>query len=151
MPGPEAQQLATYIGWLLHRTVGGLVAGTLFVLPGFIAIMALSILYAGYKDLKFVEAIFFGIKAAVLVIVVEALIRIGAGAEDTSWCRSRRLLHRHLFLAWRSRLSSSATDHRFSAAATAGPVAAERPGAGGGGSRSWMLCGRSAPETHGRR
>jgi chromate transporter len=80
LPGPEAQQLATYIGWLLHRTLGGLVAGTLFVLPGFIAIMALSILYAGYKDLKLVEAIFFGIKAAVFAVVIEAVIRIGRRA-----------------------------------------------------------------------
>ena len=85
LPGPEAQQLATYIGWLLHRTVGGLVAGTLFVLPGFIAIMALSILYAGFKDLKFVEAIFFGIKAAVFAVVIEAVIRIGRRALRNSF------------------------------------------------------------------
>ena len=85
LPGPEAQQLATYIGWLLHRTVGGLVAGTLFVLPGFIAIMALSILYAGFKDLKFVEAIFFGIKAAVFAVVIEAVIRIGRRALKNSF------------------------------------------------------------------
>jgi chromate transporter len=85
LPGPEAQQLATYIGWLLHRTVGGLVAGTLFVLPGFIAILALSILYAGYKDLKFVEAIFFGIKAAVFAVVIEAVIRIGRRALKNSF------------------------------------------------------------------
>ena len=77
LPGPEAQQLATYIGWLLHRTAGGLVAGTLFVLPGFVAILVLSILYAGFKELTLVQAIFFGIKAAVLAIVVEAVIRIG--------------------------------------------------------------------------
>jgi chromate transporter len=80
LPGPEAQQLATYIGWLLHRTAGGLVAGTLFVLPGFVAILALSILYAGFKELTLVQAIFFGIKAAVLAIVVEAVIRIGKRA-----------------------------------------------------------------------
>ncbi|MGZ8400691.1 MAG: chromate efflux transporter, partial [Methyloceanibacter sp.] len=80
LPGPEAQQLATYIGWLLHRTAGGLVAGTLFVLPGFIAILVLSILYAGFKELTLVQAVFFGIKAAVLAIVVEAVIRIGKRA-----------------------------------------------------------------------
>jgi chromate transporter len=80
LPGPEAQQLATYIGWLLHRTAGGLVAGTLFVLPGFVAILILSILYAGFKELTLVQAIFFGIKAAVLAIVVEAVIRIGKRA-----------------------------------------------------------------------
>jgi chromate transporter len=85
LPGPEAQQLATYIGWLLHRTAGGLVAGTLFVLPGFIAILALSILYAGYKDLNVVEAIFFGIKAAVFAVVIEAVIRIGRRALKNSF------------------------------------------------------------------
>src|SRR3972149_3641019 len=58
LPGPEAQQLATYIGWLLHRTAGGLVAGTLFVLPGFASILVLSILYAQYHDLTVVQGIF---------------------------------------------------------------------------------------------
>lgn len=80
LPGPEAQQLATYTGWLLHRTAGGLVAGTLFVLPGFISILVLSILYAGYQDLELVQAIFFGIKASVLSIVIESVIRIGRRA-----------------------------------------------------------------------
>lgn len=77
LPGPEAQQLATYIGWLLHRTLGGLVAGTLFVLPGFIVILILSVLYAGFQELNVVQALFFGIKAAVLAIVIEAVLRIG--------------------------------------------------------------------------
>jgi chromate transporter len=77
LPGPEAQQLATYIGWLLHGTLGGLVAGTLFVLPGFLSILALSILYAGYHDLSVVEGIFYGLKPAVVVVVVEAVVRIG--------------------------------------------------------------------------
>lgn len=80
LPGPEAQQLATYIGWLLHRTAGGLVAGTLFVLPGFASILALSILYAGFQELTLVQAIFFGIKAAVLAVVIEAVLRIGRRA-----------------------------------------------------------------------
>lgn len=80
LPGPEAQQLATYIGWLLHRTAGGLVAGILFVLPGFLSILALSILYAGFQELTVVQAIFFGIKAAVLAVVVEAVLRIGKRA-----------------------------------------------------------------------
>lgn len=80
LPGPEAQQLATYIGWLLHRTAGGLVAGTLFVLPGFLSILVLSLLYAGFQDLTLVQAIFFGIKAAVLAVVVEAVLRIGKRA-----------------------------------------------------------------------
>lgn len=80
LPGPEAQQLATYIGWLLHRTAGGLVAGTLFVLPGFLSILALSLLYAGFQEQTLVQAIFFGIKAAVLAVVVEAVLRIGKRA-----------------------------------------------------------------------
>ena len=80
LPGPEAQQLAIYIGWLLHRVKGGLVAGTLFVLPGFLSILVLSILYAGYQQATLVQAIFFGIKAAVLAVVVEAVLRIGRRA-----------------------------------------------------------------------
>jgi chromate transporter len=77
LPGPEAQQLATYIGWLLHRTAGGLMAGLLFVLPGFVSIMLLSILYASYRDLTVVEGIFYGLKPAVVAVVVEAVLRIG--------------------------------------------------------------------------
>jgi chromate transporter len=80
LPGPEAQQLATYIGWLLHRTLGGLIAGILFVLPGAAVILGLSILYAGFQELRFVEAVFFGIKAAVLAVVIEAVLRIGKRA-----------------------------------------------------------------------
>ena len=80
LPGPEAQQLATYVGWLLHRTVGGLVAGILFVLPGALVMLALSIVYALYSDLPLIDALFFGIKAAVLAIVVEAVLRIGRRA-----------------------------------------------------------------------
>ena len=77
LPGPEAQQLATYIGWLLHRTAGGLAAGILFVFPGFVSILLLSLLYAAYGNLPIVEGLFFGIKPAVLSLVVEALLRIG--------------------------------------------------------------------------
>ncbi len=80
LPGPEAMQLATYVGWLLHSTRGGLVAGMLFVLPGFAAMLALSILYALYQDVGVVEGLFFGLKAAVLAIVVEAVFRIGRRA-----------------------------------------------------------------------
>ena len=83
LPGPEAQQLAIYIGWLLHRTWGGIVAGTLFVLPGAAVMLALSLLYAGYHQLSLVQAIFFGIKPAVLAIVVDALLRIGRRALKT--------------------------------------------------------------------
>ncbi len=80
LPGPEAQQLATYIGWLLHRTAGGIVAGGLFILPGVIAIMGLSYIYAAYGNVGFVEALFFGLKAAVLAIVMQAVFRVGKRA-----------------------------------------------------------------------
>ena len=80
LPGPEAQQLATYIGWLLHRTAGGIMAGGLFILPGIIAIMGLSYIYAAYGNVGFVEALFFGLKAAVLAIVMEAVVRVGKRA-----------------------------------------------------------------------
>jgi chromate transporter len=83
LPGPEAQQLATYIGWLLHRTRGGLIAGGLFVLPGFLAILALSVVYALYAHTPFVEAVFFGLKAAVLAVVVQAVVTIGRRALTT--------------------------------------------------------------------
>lgn len=77
LPGPEAQQLATYIGWLMHRTIGGLIAGLLFILPGFVAILALSIAYACFQKTSFVQALFFGLKPAVMAIVLEAVMRIG--------------------------------------------------------------------------
>src|SRR5947209_7177750 len=80
LPGPEAQQLATYIGWLMHRTLGGIIAGGLFVVPGIIAIMALSYVYAGWGNVPVIVALFFGLKAAVLAIVVEAVVRIGKRA-----------------------------------------------------------------------
>lgn len=80
LPGPEAQQLAIYIGWLMHRTLGGVIAGVLFVLPGCLAILALSILYATLGHLPLVTAVFFGLKAAVLAIVIEAVLRIGKRA-----------------------------------------------------------------------
>ncbi|WP_114964728.1 chromate efflux transporter [Alkalilacustris brevis] len=80
LPGPEAMQLAVYIGWLMHRTLGGIIAGVLFVAPGVVAIMALSWVYALYGNVGAVEALFFGLKAAVLAIVAQAVIRIGARA-----------------------------------------------------------------------
>src|SRR6201991_5013967 len=80
LPGPEAQQLATYIGWLMHRTKGGLMAGGLFILPGIVAIMGLSWIYAAYGNVGFVAALFFGLKAAVLAIVVQAVVRVGKRA-----------------------------------------------------------------------
>ena len=80
LPGPEAQQLATYIGWLLHRTAGGIMAGCLFILPGIICIMALSYIYAAFGNVGFIEALFFGLKAAVLAIVIQAVVRVGKRA-----------------------------------------------------------------------
>jgi chromate transporter len=80
LPGPEAQQLATYIGWLMHRTLGGIMAGGLFIVPGIIAIMALSYVYAAYGNVPLVVALFFGLKAAVLAIVLEAVARVGRRA-----------------------------------------------------------------------
>lgn len=87
LPGPEAQQLAIYIGWLMHRTRGGLVAGTLFVLPGLLAIMALSWVYVLLGKVTLVQGLFFGLKAAVLVIVVEAVLRVGKRALKNNTMR----------------------------------------------------------------
>jgi chromate transporter len=80
LPGPEAQQLATYIGWLMHRTLGGILAGVLFILPGVVAIMALSYLYAAFGQVGVVAALFFGLKAAVLAVVLQAVVRVGTKA-----------------------------------------------------------------------
>jgi chromate transporter len=77
LPGPEAQQLATYVGWLMHRTLGGIIAGGLFIIPGIVSIMALSYVYAAFGNVPIVAALFFGLRAAVLAIVLEALFRIG--------------------------------------------------------------------------
>ncbi|NOG73362.1 chromate efflux transporter [Roseicella sp. DB1501] len=80
LPGPEAQQLATYLGWLMHGVRGGLAAGLLFVLPGAVVMLALSLIYATLGDVPLIAALFFGLKCAVLVLVVEALLRIGRRA-----------------------------------------------------------------------
>lgn len=80
LPGPEAQQLATYVGWLMHRTLGGLLAGLLFVLPGALVMLGLSVLYVVWNDAPVVEAVFFGVKAAVLAVVIEAVIRLSRRA-----------------------------------------------------------------------
>ncbi len=80
LPGPEAQQLATYIGWLMHRTKGGILAGGLFILPGIVAIMGLSYIYAAYGNVGYVTALLFGLKAAVLAIVAQAVFRLGKRA-----------------------------------------------------------------------
>jgi len=80
LPGPEAMQLATYVGWLLHGNKGGLAAGLLFVLPGAFVVLALALVYAAFGNLPLVATLFLGIKSAVLVIVVEALLRIARRA-----------------------------------------------------------------------
>lgn len=80
LPGPEAQQLAVYIGWLMHRTAGGLVAGLLFILPGVLAILGLSYVYALFGNVGIVAGLFFGLKAAVLAVVLQAVVRIGSRA-----------------------------------------------------------------------
>ncbi len=92
LPGPEAQQLATYVGWLLHGTRGGLVAGTLFVLPGFCLIVALSTLYALYGSVPLVAGIFFGLKAAVLAILLQAMIKVSKRALRNHAMRLAALL-----------------------------------------------------------
>src|SRR5689334_8418773 len=85
LPGPEAQQLATYIGWLMHRTWGGIVAGGLFVLPSFFVLAALSWVYMSFGSVPAVAGVLYGIKPAVTAIVVSAAYRIGARALKNSW------------------------------------------------------------------
>jgi chromate transporter len=80
LPGPEAQQLATYIGWLLHRLPGGMVAGAFFVIPSIFILLALSYTYAAYGTIPWVAAVFSGLKAAIMAIVVSAVIKIGKKA-----------------------------------------------------------------------
>jgi chromate transporter len=84
LPGPEAQQLATYIGWLMHRWPGAIIAGGLFVVPGIVSILALSYVYAAYGNVPTVAALFFGLKAAVLAIVLQAVHRVGSRALKSS-------------------------------------------------------------------
>jgi chromate transporter len=85
LPGPEAQQLATYLGWLMHRTWGGLIAGALFVLPSLLLLIGLSWVYLAYGDVALVAGIFYGIKPAVTAIVVQAAQRIGSRALTNNW------------------------------------------------------------------
>jgi len=80
LPGPEAQQLAVYVGWLLHGRRGGLVAGTLFILPGLLLMIAISALYAGYDALPALQGALFGLQAATLAVVIEAVLRVGRRA-----------------------------------------------------------------------
>ncbi|RFC44737.1 MAG: chromate transporter [Verrucomicrobia bacterium] len=85
LPGPEAQQLATYLGWLLHKTTGGLVAGTLFVLPGAVLLWALSWTYVLAGHQSWVGRVFYGLKPAVLAIVLCAVLRLGSKALKNKW------------------------------------------------------------------
>src|SRR5215471_13427582 len=87
LPGPEAQQLATYVGWLLHRTWGGIVAGSLFVLPSVFVLWTLSYVYVVFGKIGWVAALFYGLKPAVLAIVASAVIRIGKKAlkNEVMW------------------------------------------------------------------
>lgn len=88
LPGPEAQQLATFVGWRLHGVRGGLVAGLLFVIPGALVILALSLLYAFAADLAWFSAVLLGVKAAVLAIVAQAVIRIGKKSLNSGFKRA---------------------------------------------------------------
>jgi len=80
LPGPEAMQLATYVGWKFHGTRGGLAAGLLFVFPGAMVVLALAAIYAAFGNVPVISALFLGIKSAVIVIMVEALLRIARRA-----------------------------------------------------------------------
>lgn len=84
LPGPEAQQLATYIGWLMHGWRGGMIAGLLFVIPGFAVILALSMAYALFNETAWLPVLFLGIKAAILAIVIDACLRVGKRALKTT-------------------------------------------------------------------
>src|SRR5467141_950003 len=90
LPGPEAQQLATYVGWLLHKTWGGIVAGAFFIIPSIFILWALSYIYVAFGTIPWIAAIFYGLKPAVLAIVAAAVIRIGSRAlkNEVMWTLS---------------------------------------------------------------
>ncbi len=100
LPGPEAQQLAIYIGWLLHKTWGGIVAGALFVIPSMFLLWALSFIYAAYGNVPWIAAIFYGLKPAVMAIVAVAVIRIGRKAlqNPVMWGVRRGRLRWHFLV-----------------------------------------------------
>ena len=85
LPGPEAMQLAVYIGWLMHRSIGGIIAGILFVLPSLIILISLSWIYLSFGDLPVIAGILFGIKPAIVVIVLAAALRIGSRSLKNRW------------------------------------------------------------------
>jgi chromate transporter len=99
LPGPEAQQLATYIGWLMHRTVGGLVAGILFVLPSLFILIGLSWVYVKFGDVPIIAGLFYGIKPAVVAIVFHATYRIGSRSLKISFYgQCCACIHCYIFL-----------------------------------------------------
>ncbi len=87
LPGPEAQQLAIYVGWLLHRTIGGIVAGAFFVIPSIFILWTLSFIYVQYGKVFWIASIFYGLKGAVTAIVAAAVIKIGSRAlkNEVMW------------------------------------------------------------------
>src|SRR5947199_1442311 len=87
LPGPEAQQLAIYIGWLLHKTWGGIVAGAFFVIPSIFVLWGLSYIYTAFGNIPWIAAVFYGLKPAVTAIVLAAVIRIGRKAlkNEVRW------------------------------------------------------------------
>ena len=101
LPGPEAMQLATYVGWRMHGVVGGLIAGLLFVLPGALLMLALALAYAHFGSVPVAEALFLGVKAAVLAIVIEALLRVAKKAlhHTTDWAIAAAAFVAIFFLA----------------------------------------------------
>jgi chromate transporter len=130
LPGPEAQQLATYIGWLMHGVRGGLVAGLLFILPGAMVIMGLSVAYLLYAEVPALQAMFYGLKCAVLAIVLEALIRVGRRTLDAQW---------KLAVAGLAFLALFAMNAPFPLVVLAGALigaAIARPGAGHGAAKT---------------
>src|ERR1700676_310707 len=100
LPGPEAQQLAIYIGWLLHKTRGGVAAGSLFVIPSIFILWALSYVYVAFGNIPWIAAIFYGLKPAVLAIVAAAVIRIGSRAlkNEAMWMLAAAALFAHFFV-----------------------------------------------------
>src|SRR2546423_9776569 len=110
LPGPEAQQLAIYIGWLLHNTAGGVVAGAFFVIPSIFVLWTLSFVYAAYGSVSWVAAIFYGLKPVVVAIVAAAVIRVGREAlkNEVVWLIAALALVAIYFCMRRSPRSSSA-------------------------------------------
>ncbi len=155
LPGPEAQQLATYVGWHLHGVRGGLVAGGLFVLPGFVFITALAAVYAAFGETPFVGALFYGLKAAVVAVVLEALVRIARRALKTTLAFGLAGAAFVALFAFRAPfplvVAAAALAGAFARRDAPGPVAAgdpPRPRPAGGAARTalaWLAVWASLP------